>query len=100
MEGATLVATVAMDADASQPAEMGKALADEAREVFQRRGAQRLDLVEKLVVERQQHVFDRKLEEAEIDHHADHKIRRAAQAHLDAEGMAVNLFAGCAKRRT
>jgi len=52
------------------------------------------------VVERQLDVFDRALEEAEFDHHAGHGIRRAAQAHLGAEGMVVNLFARRAKGRT
>ena len=38
---------------------MGQPLPDEAREVFQRRGAQRLDLVEVLVVQHDAHVLDR-----------------------------------------
>src|SRR5262245_50575499 len=63
--GAALVATVTVNADAGQPVDVLEPLPDEAREVFQRRHAQRLDLVEVLVVQRQPHVLDGALDEAE-----------------------------------
>src|SRR3954447_14703409 len=68
--GAALVATVAVNADAGEHAHRRQPLPDEARQVFQRRGAERLDLVEELVVEHHAHVLDRPLKQAEIDHHA------------------------------
>src|SRR3954464_11307638 len=43
---AAFVAAVAVHADARQPAGMRDPLPDEAREVFQRRGPERLDVVE------------------------------------------------------
>src|SRR3954454_4179485 len=98
--GAALVATVAVDADAGELADRGEPLPDEAREVFQRRRAQRLDLVEVLVIKRHAHVLDGALDQAEIDHHAGFGIGRAAQRHLGAKGVAVDLFAISAESRS
>jgi hypothetical protein len=52
------------------------------------------------VVERQPHVFDRTLKEADIDQHAGHGIWHGAQSHLGPEGVAVDLFARRAKGRS
>src|SRR3569833_703435 len=49
--GAALMAGVAVDAAAGDGADMLEALIDEAREVLERRQSDRLDLVEKLVIE-------------------------------------------------
>ena len=92
-------ATVPENADARDLAGVLDPLPDEPRDVFQRRRAQRLDLVEQLVVERQADLFHAALEQAEIDHHAGLRIGRAAHAHLGAKRVAVNFLAGRAEGR-
>src|SRR5688572_15242347 len=71
---AALVATVAMNADAGDLAGVLDPLPDEARQVFQRRRAQRLDLVQKLVVEGLADLLHAAFEQAEIQHHAGLRI--------------------------
>src|SRR6185503_1822710 len=94
-----LVATVAMNADTRDLAGVLDPLEDIARNIFQRRRSQRLDLVEELVVERLAHLFDAALEQAEVHHHAGGRIGRAAHAHLGAKRVAVNFLAVRAEGR-
>src|SRR2546429_5351927 len=96
---AAFVATVAMNADARDLAGVLEAFPDEARDVFQRRSAQRVDLVQKLVVEGLADLFHAAFEQAEIQHHAGLRIGRAAHAHLGAKRVAVNFLAGRAEGR-
>ena len=92
--GAALVAAVAVHADPRHLAGVLDPLPDEARQVFQRRRPERLDLVEELVVERLLHLGHAAFEQAEIEHHAGRGIGRAAHADLGAERMAVDFLAG------
>src|SRR5207245_629071 len=92
--GAALVAAVAMHADAGNLPGVLQPLPDEARKVFQGRRTQRLDAVEQLVVEHLANVSDTLVEQAEVEHHAGLWIRRAADADLGAEGVAVDFLAG------
>src|SRR6478736_3025552 len=78
--GAAFVATVTMNADARDLACVLEALPDEARQVFQRRRPERLDLVQELVVERLLHLSHTAFEQAEIVQHSRGGVRRAAQA--------------------
>src|SRR5205085_6639494 len=94
---AALVATVAMNADAGDLAGMLEALPDEARDIFQCRRSQRLDLVQKLVIEGLADLFHAAFEQAEIQHHAGGWIGRAAHAHFGAKRVAVNFLAGRAE---
>ena len=73
---------------------------NEARNVFQRRRSQRLDLVQKLVVEGLADLFHAAFEQAEIHYHAGLRIGRAAHAHLGAKRVAVNFLAGGAEGRS
>src|SRR2546429_5149166 len=67
---AAFVATVAMNADAGDLAGVLEAFPDEARDVFQRRSAQRVDLVMELVVEGLPYLFHSSFDKAKIHHHA------------------------------
>ncbi len=61
---------------------------------------QRLDLVEKFVIEHLLHIVHAALEQAEIHHHPGRGIGCSANADLGAKRMAVNFLAGIAQRRS
>src|SRR5260370_21113591 len=64
--GAAFVAAVAVDADPRDPPRVLDSFPDEARQVLQGRGPQRLALVKQLVVQHPLHLRDVALEQAEI----------------------------------
>src|SRR5438874_2486398 len=97
---AALVATVAVHADAGDLSGVLQLVPDEARKILQRRRAERFHPVEQLVVERLVHLGHAALQEAKIEHHAGHGIRRAADADFGAKRVAVNFLARRAKRRS
>src|ERR1700688_4072645 len=98
--GAAFVAAGAVDADPRAPPRVLDPFPDEARQVLQRRGPERLDLVEQLVVQHLLHLRDGALEQAEIEHHPRRGIGRAAHGNLGAKRVAVDLLAGRAQCRS
>src|ERR1700748_2513694 len=90
---AAFVAAVAMNAHPRDRPRMLDPFPDEARQVLQGRGPERLDLVEQLVVEHLLHLRDVALEQAEIEHHPRRRVGRAAHSDLGAERMAVDFLA-------
>src|SRR5829696_3606225 len=98
--GAALVATVAVNADTRNLAGVLDPFKDVARDIFQRRHSQRLDLVQELVVEGLADFFHAAFEQAQIQHHAGGGIGRAAHAHLGTKRVAVNFLAVRAEGRS
>src|SRR4051794_6224882 len=92
-----LVATVPMDADARDLARVLNPIPDEARDIFQRRGPQRLDPVQELVVQRLLYLRHAAFEQAEIEHHSGGGVGRAAHADFGAKRVAVDFLAGRAE---
>src|SRR6266516_3509760 len=91
---ACLIAAVTIHGDASHAACMLNPLPNEFREIFQRRGPQRLDAIEQLVIEHLLHIADAALELPEIHDHSGLRIRLTANRDLRAERVPMDLLAG------
>src|SRR3954462_2750128 len=95
---AALVAAIPEYADPHDRSASRHAVPDEARQIFQRRNADRLDLVEKLMIERLAQFIEPAIEQAEIHHHAGHRVGDSADGDFGPEGMAVDFLARFAER--
>src|SRR5580700_3245259 len=95
---AGFLAAVAEHGDAGHVAGLLHVIEYEARQMLERRRAERVDLVEMLVIEARPDVLKPLLQHPEVDDHSGGRVGNAPDGDLGPIGVAVDLLAGRAQR--